>query len=320
MKLVELSSLHAERDALTGLLDDIPVDDVIDRGGILAKLDEVRARIAAAVLQRQPAKTRLTFRGRPVLGSHGIYADFGLRAVNGFSEAVVAVAASLTAPLKAKGPIRNREQHQLLITNTALGSFGFELEEPPSAELPFGEKSIVEQAIDKTQLLLLAAAQADDDALADSAAEMDKRAVDRVREFVKTLVDGEALCAIEYNDRVFRFESSAQIQRALDRMSETNLHEATEDIEGAFVGAMTYKRRGFEFRIAATGDVVVGRFGPGVEHPEEVNKHLGTPCVIRTTVTRVGGGQPRYLLHEMPAWPGSALERPASAGEGPLDN
>jgi hypothetical protein len=312
MKLVELSSLQAERDALTGLLDDIPLEDVMDRGGLLAKLDEVRARIAAAVLHRQPAKTTLTFRGRPVIGSHGIYADFGLRAVNGFSEAVVAVAASLTAPLRAKGPIPNREQNQLLITNTALGSFGFELEEPPSAELPFGEKSIVEQAIDKTQLLLLAAAEADDDALADSAAELDQRAVDRVREFVKTLVEGEALCAIEYNDRVFRFENSAQIQRAFDRMSETNLLETTEELAGEFVGAMALKRRSFEFRIADTDEVVVGRFGPGVDRPEDVNRHLFTQCVIRATVTRVGNGRPRYLLQEMPTWNVADPNLPAS--------
>jgi hypothetical protein len=37
--------------------------------------------------------------------------------------------ASLAAPLAAMGRIPNRDQHQLLITSTALGSFGFELDE-----------------------------------------------------------------------------------------------------------------------------------------------------------------------------------------------
>jgi len=50
-----------------------------------------------------------------------------MKAVNSFTETVAAMAASLTGPLAAMGPIRDREQHQLLITSTALGSFGLSL-------------------------------------------------------------------------------------------------------------------------------------------------------------------------------------------------
>ena len=80
-----------------------------------------------------------------------------MKAVNGFTEAVAAVAASLNAPLNAMGPIPNREQNQLLITNTALGSFGFELEEIPAVQGTLDGESTVEQAIEKTQSILLAA-------------------------------------------------------------------------------------------------------------------------------------------------------------------
>ncbi len=37
--------------------------------------------------------------------------------------------AALNGSLSMTGPIPNREQHPLLITGTAIGSFGFELEE-----------------------------------------------------------------------------------------------------------------------------------------------------------------------------------------------
>ena len=66
---------------------------------------------------------------------------------------MVALAVSLSRPLAAMGPIRNREQHQLVITNMALGSFGFELEEYPVGQLPLKEASPVAQALERTRIL-----------------------------------------------------------------------------------------------------------------------------------------------------------------------
>lgn len=303
MSRSKIAALQAERSALQALLDETPVEDVIDRGSLLSRIESVDALIAASANLREPAKVRLTFVGRPVVGTHGILADFGMKAVSGFSDAVAAVAASLNAPLRAMGPIPNRDQNQLLITSTALGSFGFELEELQAPQLQLQEPSLVEQALERTQALLQASTQADDEVLADSAAELDRRAVDKVRAFVGTLADNEALCALQFKGRVFRFESAADVQRSIERMSEANLHESVEELRGYFEGALPYKRRTFEFLVEGTQDVVVGRFGPGVEHPEEINRHLRVPCTIRVGVTRVGQGRPRYLLLESPRWP-----------------
>lgn len=297
-----LAALMAERTMLRSMIDEIPAADVIDRGSLLAKLETIESQIAAGPTEREPAKARLTFVGRPVIGSHGIFADFGTKAVNGFAEAVAAVAASLTAPLRAMGPIPNREQNQLLITNTVLGSFGFELEELPGAQMKLDEPSIVEQALEKTQTLLLATIQPDDEILADSAAELDQRAIDKVRTFVNTLADNEALCAIQFKDRLFRFESEAQVRRSIDRMSEANLQETTEELRGGFEGALPFKRRTFEFRVEGADDVIVGRFAAGVDRPEEINNHLHEPCTVKVGVTRVGQGRPRYILLDMPRW------------------
>jgi hypothetical protein len=297
-----LAKLMAERSALLGMINETPDEDVVDRGSLVAKLEMIESQIATSPVEREPARARLTFVGRPVIGSHGIFADFGMKAVNGFTEAVAAVAASLTAPLRAMGPIPNREQNQLLITNTALGSFGFELEELPGAQLKLDEPSIVEQAIGKTQLLLQATVEADDEVLADSAAELDQRAVDKVRTFVATLADNDARCAIQFRGKLFRFETAAQVRTSIDRMSEANLQEKTEELMGAFEGALPYKRRTFEFRVEGIGDVIAGRFGPGVDRPEEINLHLHQACAIKVGVTRVGQGRPRYILLDMPRW------------------
>lgn len=99
----------------------------------LRAIDESLALLPADT--REPVRFLLTFNGRPIIGSHGIFAEFGMKAVSHFTDAVVVMAASLGTPLAAAGPIPNREQHQLLITNTALGSFGFELEEYGSQQL-----------------------------------------------------------------------------------------------------------------------------------------------------------------------------------------
>ena len=114
-----LAALIAERTMLRSMIDEIPAADVMDRGSLLAKLETIESQIAAGPTEREPAKARLTFVGRPVIGSHGIFADFGMKAVNGFAEAVAAVAASLTAPLRAMGP-RVSPKHRVRSQNLSM--------------------------------------------------------------------------------------------------------------------------------------------------------------------------------------------------------
>lgn len=302
MNRLERASLLAEKSALEEMLAEIPLEDVLDRGGLQARLESIDGMLAAIVPNtRDPARVKLTFSGKPVVGSYGVLADFGAKAVAGFSEAVAAVAASLTAPLRAMGPIPNREQNQLLITNTAIGSFGFELEEVLSNQLPLNqlnaaEPTVMDQALSKTSALLLATVQADDDMLAESAAGLDKRAVDKIRTFVSTLADSDALCALQNGDSEFRFHSLLQVRHSLERLSESNLHETDAQLRGHFEGALPNKRRTFEFMVHETGEVIVGRFGPGVRSPEVVNTHLKQPCFIRVSITTAGQGKPKYVL------------------------
>ncbi len=138
---------------------------------------------------RSPARARLTFNGLPVIGSHSIFADFGMKAVSSFTDAVATVAASLSAPLAAMGPIPNRDQNQLLITNTAVGSFGFELEEYRAQEL-LDDESAVAVALDLTQSLLQATLGQDDE-----------------------LADNEAICTLQYGDKAMRFVDPGQVRR-----------------------------------------------------------------------------------------------------------
>jgi hypothetical protein len=294
--------LLGERTALQRMIESTPIDDVLDRGSLTARLEEIEFQISEAkVIEHEPARARITFNGRPVVGSYGIFADFGTKIVGAFNEAVTSVAASLSGGLAAKGPIPNREQNQLLITNTALGSFGFDLEEYRSGQPMTDEKSVLDLAIERTQRLLQGTIDTDDELLADTASELDQRALDKVRAFISTLAENEAVCALQYRNQLFRFNDVGQVRRSLARISRDNLREDEQTFSGEFQGVLP-RRRTFEFKIAGTDQVIVGKVAPVIEDVDLINKHLHKQVEIRAMVTRVGGGHPRYLLLGLPLW------------------
>lgn len=293
--------LLAERTFLQRLLAKTPATARLTRMSDEARLRKVEAQLAALPAdERTPARARLTFDGVPVIRSHGIFADFGMKAVSSFTEAVASVAASLSAPLAAMGPIPNRDQNQLLITNTAVGSFGFELEEYRAEQLALEEASPVATALERTQALLQSTLGNDDD-LADIASETDPRALDKVRTFLKVLADNSAVCALQYGGSGVRFTDVGQVSRSLARLAADNLHESEEQLRGEFVGVLP-NSRSFEFRLASDGQIIRGKVSPRVQNVDTINDHLHSAVQIYVTRTQVGNGRPRYLLTQMPQW------------------
>lgn len=293
--------LLAERTFLQRLLAKTPATARLTRMSDEARLRKVEAQLAALPAdERTPARARLTFDGVPVIRSHGIFADFGMKAVSSFTEAVASVAASLSAPLAAMGPIPNRDQNQLLITSTAVGSFGFELEEYRAEQLALEEASPVATALERTQALLQSTLGNDDD-LADIASETDPRALDKVRTFLKVLADNSAVCALQYGGSGVRFTDVGQVSRSLARLAADNLHESEEQLRGEFVGVLP-NSRSFEFRLASDGQIIRGKVSPRVQNVDAINDHLHSAVQIGVTRTQVGNGRPRYLLTQMPQW------------------
>jgi hypothetical protein len=292
------TALLAEQGLLRARLQSLPAAAALTRRSMEARaqmLDDALAALPHAA--REPARARLTFDGRPVVGTHGVLADFGAAAVARFTEAVAAAAASVSAPLAAMGPIPGRERHQLLITGTAVGSFGFELEEAGNGELPLDEPTPVATALERTQRLMRDAAEADDDRLADTAAELDPRALAKVREFMGWLADNDAVCSLEMGDARFRFTDAGQVRRSVERLSADNLHEREASLEGVFEGVLP-TRRTFEFRVG--DDVLIGRFGPAIADPHGINRMLNRPLRFQVLITQVGAGRPRYTLLKAP--------------------
>lgn len=298
MNRYEYVQLLSEQTALQRMIAETDAEDVIDMGSLTSRLDQVQQKLATVeVVADDPARVRLTFNGRPVVGgTHGIFADFGMKAVNGFSEAIAAVAASLSAPLAAMGPIPNRDQNQLLITGTALGSFGFELEEHRNGMLPLEEQSAVALAIRHTQELLQSSIDNDDEMLADAATEMDDRALEKIRIFVQTLANNEAICSLQFGEHVFRFRDAGEVNRTLQRISRDNLHEEEIPMRGKFSGIIA-SQSSFEFIPAAGQEPIVGKIAKNLgDIAAEIKAHLDQPVNARLLVKRVGNGKPRYLL------------------------
>jgi hypothetical protein len=300
MTLQDYKRLLAERASLTRLLDQIPVEDVLDRSSLQSRLEAVETEIGSVTApDREPARARLTFRGRPVVGQHGIFADFGTKATSAFADAVAKVAAGLSG--RSTQSSANREESRLLITGTALGSFGFELEEAPIGNsLNFGEGTVAGQSLELTQTILRSTLGSDDD-LADSVASAGPRAAAAVRTFLELLATNEAVCALGVNEKAFQFKDVGEVRRGVERLSTENLHEEETQLSGEFQGVLP-KARTFEFKISGSDEVIRGKVGSDIATPDEINGHLHKATTIDVLATRVGTGKPRYVLLKLPEW------------------
>jgi hypothetical protein len=300
VNLQEYRHLLAERVSLQRMLEEIPTEDVLDRYSLQSQLETVEQELSQVnPPKREPARARLTFRGRPVVGRYGIFAEFGAKATAAFSDVVAKIAAGLIGHLAPKGPIPSRDESQLLITGTAIGSFGFELEEAPADnQLDFGDDAIAGQALELTQNLLKGTVGSDEE-LADSAVATDPRAVAAIRSFLELLATNEAVCGLQVNDKLFQFKDVGEVRRGAARLSQDNLHEEPTQLTGEFQGVLP-KARSFEFKLADGQEIVRGKVSPNITTPDEINSHLHQAITIDVLETRVGAGKPRYVLLKLP--------------------
>lgn len=296
----ELERLQAELATVRRMHASTPQEDVIDRGSLNARIEELEQAIAAAGTQgRAPARVRLTFRGKPVVGSHGIFVGFGQDAVKRYSEAVAMIASSEEEALKAGGRIPNKRE--LLITSTAIGSFGFELEEHVEGELPMDESSPTARAMDQLADVLQATQDGSDDDLADSLLDTDPRAVEKIRSFLELLVSKEAVVNLIQDNRTVRFTQVAKVAEAKERLGEKNIHEDTKEFTGQ-VSGLILSKRWFEFKPQGDSEPIVGKIAKDLKDAGSIDQNLHKPARLRLRVTRAGQGRPKYLMNELPVW------------------
>jgi len=289
-------SVASEIRELQELLATIPEENVIERMSLEARLQTAKQTLTALGHHKEAAKARLTFRGKPVFGSHGISADFGSKAAGAFSDAFAAVAAGLSEGLRHIGPIPNKDKHQLLITGTAIGSFGFEFELPAQPQTLFPELEKAEEAMRKIETLFRLAAEGSDDDVAEVIEEVHPRAVKKVYEFLELLVQQHAWCGLEFGDRFFRYVDYEQLKTSSARLKDDNIQEFEENYCGEFQGILPTGRT-FEFKLTDQEGLIRGKVDASISDPDILNREwLHKPVTIKLNVMQVGQGRPRYIL------------------------
>ena len=240
----------------------------------------------------QIAPGRLMFGGRPVIGQHGILADFGSKALTAFEKAVASVGAGQAGNLRWMGPIPNRDEYRLLITGIAHGSFGFQFE---GASAGARTASAVEMVI---RILQASVEIQDNHELADLLGDFNRRAIKDVCEFLEIVAKNEAICALEFGDANMSFYDTRQVQHSAERLSRIESEEVVEFM-GQFIGFLPYRGR-VEFLVDETGEVInMAAERPVVEFAET---HLDRPVKVTARRRQIGMAKPHYTFLNIRVW------------------
>lgn len=291
-------ALQAEISELKEMLADLPSEEVITKMGLEARLESATANLNS--LGDAPAadeKLLLTFRGQPVNGAKGIVADFGGKALDAFTSAVSTVLASINGDIGERGPVPKKDFEQLMITGTATGSFGFELEVPSkSMTLLENEEAGVGDVVEAIQNLFETATKGTDDDLTEAVDVIHPRAVKKVYDFLGYLENNGASCGLEFKGKSFKFSSTAELSGAALKLKDQNMHEAPVEFKGKFLGILPHSKM-FEFLDQESGEIVKGKIGSKQIDPNTLSEeYLRIPVKATFRSVRVGEGKPKYTL------------------------
>lgn len=210
LKKLQLDSLRADLAAVEALLTMRSENE--DPTGWLqlsVRRDELEEEIRAAqAVHDIHASVGLFFGGRPVVGSKGIRADFAGQAVAQFQDLVSKRLASLeSGPLAARGPVPLRENAQLMITDVARGSFGFVLEEDPSAGAL--TDTPLHQVVEEMSELIFRMSLPDDEIFESMSEALDERLLASVQRFFQLLDDAGATLRIVQGEKSLPMDAEA---------------------------------------------------------------------------------------------------------------
>lgn len=225
-------------------------------GQLVHELEGKLAGMPQAIAQA-PAGVALFFGGRPVVGSHGIHADFSSKAIERFQTIVSQrYAAQELGPLASKGRVPLKDNTHLLVTDVVRGSFGFVLQAATPEDDAQGMGTSLKAVVDKVADAISRMA-AQDEALFDGAlAEIDERQKNALTDFFKLLDTEGATMRIVEGERDFELDQ-ASVQRARRRVEQLQIVDRTQEFSGQVVGWGDYSGK-FELLRHDTRDVIHG--------------------------------------------------------------
>ena len=304
MNVHEHRFLLEDRAALKGLIAETRPDEVITRRSFEYRLSQVEEELKAYEgYSHEVVEAELTFRGKPVSGSRGGSVNFLSNVTKKFATAIHYIGASQRyVNLNPSGAVRDKKDYELMITDTALGSFGFRVEEASQRPSLIGELTPVERAIDGFKSILEASV-GHDSQLAEVIGGTDIRAINAVRDFLDDVAKEDAVCALEFKGDVFSFRDTIEVKRGRDRLNQDNVREDEVEFSGRFQGFLPKSRRA-EFLIEAVDDDSFGEHVgavincPVVPSPNDagINTVLNQSVLVSLRARRVGTARPRFVI------------------------
>src|SRR3546814_912225 len=195
----------------------------------------------------------LFFGGRPVVGSYGIQAEFGAKAVAEFQTLVSNTFAAAEGTLGARGPVPQRDRTQLMLTDIARGSFGFILEQSEDPELvDSAMKEVLGRAVD----LVFRVASPDQETFESIAEDVDSRVFGSLTAFFKMLDDAGATLRIVDDRQEFTLHRE-EVGLARERTESATLHESDGEFRGTIyeIGRASSRDRVCQY-VTITGEAV----------------------------------------------------------------
>ncbi len=301
---LERQFLEADLAQVRSLLLQSPLDeDPIEHLQFESRVRELEARLSAMpeLIDKAPAGIALFFGGDPVVGSHGVKAGFGSKAVGHFQKLVsLRFAAVEQGPLASRGRVPLTDETQLLVTDVVRGSFGFVLE--AAGGQPHNQTSL-KAAVDEVADTLSRMA-APDEALFDQASSaLDDRQLGTLKEFFKLLDDEGASLRLVEGERDFELDRTAVI-RARNRVEGLSISERTEVRAGQVVGWTQVSRR-FELQLRGAEGVLTGQVSQEAMEKalstglNPLNQHFRMHLKVREVRARNRSPRLAYTLQAM---------------------
>jgi hypothetical protein len=283
-------------------------DDPIGQHQFEQLVDELSGKLDAMphAIEHAPAGVALFFGGRPVVGSHGIHADFGSKAIEGFQKIVSQQFASQElGPLAIKGPVPLKDITHLLVTDVVRGSFGFVLQAAPQVQSAQAVDTTLKSVVDQVASTISRVAAQDEAMFDDAVAEIDARQKSTLTEFFKLLDNEGATMRIVEGDRDFELDSSS-VQRARRRVEQLEISDHAEVFSGQIVGWADFSAK-FELCRHDNREVIQGGVMSdalsrvAAEGFEPYHKHVRANVKVRQVKTRNRAVKTVYTLVSLEA-------------------
>lgn len=289
-----LNELKAEQAQVLDIIASLPESAVLDRLSLEARLNALHEAIESATTVASDRTFLMTFRGPPVDSTRGILVDFAGKALQKFSDAFATVAAGRQTTLSDRGRLPARESH-LMITGTAIGSFGFQFEGPSDGRLFDDIKTEEMSTLENLISVVRAAAEKDDDDLALALESVQPRAATKIREFVEFVAQQDAGVAFELEAESLVLSDPSKLRTIADRLEHTKSREEVVQVSAELLGVLPVEGT-FEARLS-DGKVIKGKISDDIVDLEEFSRTWAfEKAQLELFETQIGERPPKYLL------------------------